>query len=434
MVDRRRVIRLSNQLMDVLMEGWEASMWEQPRPLPGLLPGQLRELAEMEPAMEAVLAATAPEVIEEMERWWREVDHYHPLVVQEHGGSHEELAQLLAVSDLGRQQQMVQDDSLFQFWGLAVRLLEESKRWRFKDAHRTTDLAMVAVTVAQLLEPDHYEPRWVADLEARCWAHVGNGRRILGELRSAGEAFTRAERLLGQGTGRTLPRVRVAALLASLLIEQRELGRARSVLETVVECYRELNLGREEGRALLQLAKVTYQQGDSQATILTLKAGARRLDADRDPELYFLTQKNLALSLVEAGRPKEAQTILVWLKPPTLPLLLRGLWVKGKILESLDQLAAAGTIYRQLRQVYLKRELGLDAALVSLDLAVLYLKQGETAKVKELAREIYPLFMLQGVEREALAALLVFRRAAEEEVMTLDLATSLSKFLKRFQR
>jgi hypothetical protein len=72
-----------------------------------------------------------------------------------------------------------------------------------------------------------------------------------------------------------------------------------------------------------------------------------------------------------------------------------------------------------------------DAALVSLELAALHAEAGRTAEVKELAREMVAIFKAQKVHREALAAVLVFRRAAVRERVTADLAREVASFLSR---
>lgn len=60
-----------------------------------------------------------------------------------------------------------------------------------------------------------------------------------------------------------------------------------------------------------------------------------------------------------------------------------------------------------------------------------YLAAEQTREVKELAREMAPVFQAQGVHREALAALRLFCQAAEKEAATLDLARRLVDYLER---
>ena len=72
-------------------------------------------------------------------------------------------------------------------------------------------------------------------------------------------------------------------------------------------------------------------------------------------------------------------------------------------------------------------------ALVSLELAGLYLEQGRTAEVKEMVAVMEPVFRAQGVHIEARKALALFRQAVELETVNLELVRRLVAFLDRAQ-
>jgi hypothetical protein len=74
-----------------------------------------------------------------------------------------------------------------------------------------------------------------------------------------------------------------------------------------------------------------------------------------------------------------------------------------------------------------------DHALVSLDLSVVLLKQGETAQVRAIAEPMFPIFKSQQVHREALAALTLFCEAARQEAATVELTQKVVRFLRRAQ-
>jgi len=82
-----------------------------------------------------------------------------------------------------------------------------------------------------------------------------------------------------------------------------------------------------------------------------------------------------------------------------------------------DELVASGLAY--------------DAALAALDLAALYARAGRAAESKRLAAEMLPIFRSREVHREALAALVVFQRAAEMETVTLALVEEISRYLEQ---
>ena len=74
------------------------------------------------------------------------------------------------------------------------------------------------------------------------------------------------------------------------------------------------------------------------------------------------------------------------------------------------------------RTEFARLAIDYDMALASLELSALYLEQGHTGKVKELAREMSPIFSREQVHREGLAALKVFCEAALREAATIEMA------------
>lgn len=83
----------------------------------------------------------------------------------------------------------------------------------------------------------------------------------------------------------------------------------------------------------------------------------------------------------------------------------------GDDARALEHLRAAQDGYRD-------RALDFDAALVSLDLVEVHLRQGDTAEVKRLAKPIAHTFADRGVDQEARRAVAIFYRAACAEALT----------------
>lgn len=77
--------------------------------------------------------------------------------------------------------------------------------------------------------------------------------------------------------------------------------------------------------------------------------------------------------------------------------------------------------------------IAFDAAQACLDLAQVYLRQARPAEVKRLASQIVAVFRAQRVHREALAAVILFQEAAEQDRVTVELAQKLSSYLRRAQ-
>jgi hypothetical protein len=78
--------------------------------------------------------------------------------------------------------------------------------------------------------------------------------------------------------------------------------------------------------------------------------------------------------------------------------------------------------------------MGYDAALVSLDLAILFAQEHRTEDLKRLAAQILQVFESRDVHREAVATLILFHSACEDERLSADLATQLATVLQRERR
>ena len=111
--------------------------------------------------------------------------------------------------------------------------------------------------------------------------------------------------------------------------------------------------------------------------------------------------------------------------------LLRVRWLEGRIAAVLGRRREAVEAFSRVREGFAAREIAYDAALASLELAVLYLEDGRAADVRLLARQMVWIFRTQGLHQEALAALRLFCEAAERSSVTLNLARRLVRYLYR---
>ncbi|HEY4562313.1 MAG TPA: hypothetical protein VIJ36_04995, partial [Thermoanaerobaculia bacterium] len=145
---------------------------------------------------------------------------------------------------------------------------------------------------------------------------------------------------------------------------------------------------------------------------------------------------NLALNLCHLSRYSEArelgrrvQTVAAEMGDEIL--ILRGLWLAGRIAAGMGRLGEARELLRQARRGFAARRMGYDVALALLEEAALLLSQGRTAEVRSLTPSLAEVFESKGVHREALAALRLFQEAAEREEATVDLARRVLGYLFR---
>ena len=84
-----------------------------------------------------------------------------------------------------------------------------------------------------------------------------------------------------------------------------------------------------------------------------------------------------------------------------------------------------------MRRYFTTKGIAYDAALASLEVAVLYLEEDRTGEVKALAREMAPIFKAQGVHKEALASLRLFCEAASRGEATAELTRRVLEYLNK---
>ena len=342
----------------------------------------------------------------------------------------------LAAQSFDRQWLLITRDVRFQTWSVCERLLEASAEQGFEDPGRALELAELGAGVAAHLSLATYGAARVSDLSAWAWATLANAQRIRSDFRSAATGFARAEQLLGEGTGDPLERARVLLLKASLYGNQGKSREANRLLDEVVLLARQNGDSHLAGKALITQGFLCGVAGDEAEAIRRLTAGIEQIDGLAEPRLLVSARHNLILYLNESGRHEEALALLAVTRPLYAELgdrmnLVRLQWVEGKIALVRGELARAEELLVAVGQELVARDLGYDAALLSLDLARIYARQGRGAEMRRLATEILPIFQSRDVQREVLAALIVFRQAAEMERVTLDLVQELGDYLKK---
>ncbi len=306
------------------------------------------------------------------------------------------------------------------------RLARESHEECFRDPRQAAELARLGLGLAGRLDPAVHGPRLLADLRVRCWAALANARRVAADLRGADQAFAAARALFPAGTRDRLERARLLALEASLRRAQRRLAEADSLLRRAVAIYRQAGERHLLGEAILARALVCKEAGEPEAAIALLREADRLIDPQRNPRLELCLRHNLADWLTDAGRFLEARAVIarsrgLYQRFPDPPSQLRRLWVEGKVAAGLGRWDDAADLFVRVRDGFAAEQLAYDAALAGLDLAVAWSRLGRTAEVRALAAEILPLFRSRELQRETLAALLVFERATAAETASLAL-------------
>jgi len=299
-------------------------------------------------------------------------------------------------------------------------------------------LAYDAARVAEHTSPEKYEPSpgFVMDLRARAFAELGNARRINNQFAEAERDFSRARSFLSDGTGDFLLEARVLDLEASLLSDQAHFEDATTLLGKVHDLYQEVGDTHLAGRALISKGINIRRAGRPREAVAIVEQGVRLIEADRDPELPVIGQMGLLDALVDAGEFGRANRILLagglreaFAAEPLNLLKLR--WVEGKVHAGLGRFKRAESIYCSVREELLHLGRHYDAAVLGLDLAALWLRQGRAAQVLTLAEEMYETFELLEVSQAAQHALYFIREASRMQRLTVPMIQRVRSFMEQ---
>jgi hypothetical protein len=346
------------------------------------------------------------------------------------------------------------------FWTprLCEALLDASHGLRHTDPAGMLRLARLAQMGAERIDPsafatssregsgersderfDEKAERSAADLRSRSWAELANAYRVSDDLTQATDAMARAVALRSQGTGDPHLLARLADLGAALAADRRRFGDAFRMLDAAYNLYERLGLWHDAGRMLVTKGLYAGYTGDPGEGVQLLAQGLAALDRERDSRLVFQTLHNILLFRVELGqfaaadRQLRRMRLLYARHAGAVDLIkLRG--IEGKIAAGLGNLFSAEAAFREVRHELDRIGLGYQAALISLDLAAVCQRLGKTDEVRRLAVEMAVTFRAVGVEREAMAAVLMLREAAERDQVTLELVAQVAATLQRVPR
>jgi tetratricopeptide (TPR) repeat protein len=319
---------------------------------------------------------------------------------------------------------------------LVEALLERSRAARYQDPGQMVLLAGQAVRMAASLRPGLQTPRQIADAQCRAWAELGNAYRVADNLGAAEDALGQAAELFTRGTGDESLQARLFDLLASYYGARRRFEMARTALDVTLGIYRRQGDRQLAGRALLKMGTYTGYAGRPEEAIRLTREGLARLDEEREPGLVFIAVHNLARWLTDCGQFREARKLL-WQNRARQEHAggalnqLKIRWLEGEINAGLGELERAETAFHTVRDGFAEAGLRYTAAVASLDLATVWLRQGRDAEARQLALAAAEVFLALGIHREALGAVLILQKALEVSQASAALLESVARFLRR---
>lgn len=319
-------------------------------------------------------------------------------------------------------------------WGLVVALCEASETAAPKNPTRALEVARLAVEMARQVALDvPGSEGFRLRLEGWATAFVANAERVLGQdLPGASRTWIEVWSLWRSGQD-------PAGLLSEgyLLDMEASLRRDQGRIELALKLHQEaLLLARNEERGIILMNQaVTLKEGDNpEGALQSLETAAGLIDAERHPRHRWVLRFNQATSLCVLDRAAEALLLVDEIRSLAERLrngvdLTKTLWLEAKCLAGLGKRQDALILLKQVQSALKTNP--FDYALASLDVAMLYREEGRFAEIKGLAGSILEIFKAQEVHREALAAVILFHEAAQEERVSVELVRRLQEFLDK---
>ena len=321
-------------------------------------------------------------------------------------------------------------------WDRCEQILARCRELRQGGIEDRMDAASLAVGLAERISPSLRGPRKLADLQARAWAERGNARRVADDLPGAETDLAAALERAHQGTGDPRLLARLLDLTASLRTDQRMFEEAAQLLDWVYRIYWALGESHEAGRSLISKSNTALYALDLEEATRLLGQGLSLIDVDREPGLVLVAVHNLLLHLIETDEIQQADRLLRQSRELHAAyggkmerLKLR--WLDGRIAFKLGEQIRAEEAFSEVRAGFEEFGLLYDMALVSLELAEVWLEQGRTPEIRTLLDETVAIFQARGIRREAIAALLMLREAVERERATAVLLHTVASELQR---
>jgi transcriptional regulator with XRE-family HTH domain len=334
-----------------------------------------------------------------------------------------------------RWRQLAAGQARFWTWAMVERLCKESQVAASDEPKRAVELGRLALTVAELAP---VEARLKGHLQASAQAHLGNALRTSSELAAAEAAFAAAWRLWREAGAAAVRgsfgEWRLLDLEASLRRDMHQFAAALDLIDRALASAP----AEKRGRVLLKKSLILEQAGEIEASGTVLAQASALIGDDDEPRVVQAVRFNRVLNLWHLGRHAEAERLM-----PALRKLLAGPgnkvsfrrfeWLAARLAIAAGHREEARSTLERIRKEFAADENSFDAALVSLEIAVLDLEDGRFAQVRTLAEEMMWILTAGGIYREALAALHLFVKAAQGGNASADLARRLFSFLQRAQ-
>jgi hypothetical protein len=310
-----------------------------------------------------------------------------------------------------------------QDWNRCQRLIEICRALRYSDTETLVLTATLAVKMSERLPSGLHGTAALADLQAYALAELSNARRVIDDLVGAEADLAHSMERASQGTGSPLLLERLLDLRASLYIDQSRFKDARVLFDAVYAIRQREGDRHLMGRALISRGFAAVSCLEAEEGFQLLSQGLAMIDATRDPKLATSAIFNMIWALVECGRATQANTLFKHSQKLFSAHLerkdrIKYTWLEGRIAAAMKDSEHAELRLREAWAAFEEFKFPIYVALVSLDLAALWLRAGRTSEIMALIEETVAVFRSHGMSREAIAILLIVQEALTKQQAT----------------
>ena len=272
------------------------------------------------------------------------------------------------------------------------------------------------------------QAREAADLAAKAWGEVGNARRRTGAFIDAEQAFRTAMGYAGRGTGDVELHAILLDLSASLSIDERNFDRADKSLALAGLLYEKSGHEEKVAKALIQRGLVAAYTEKFEIAASFFGRALCRIDREQEPQLFRTAVLNAVGALIDLNELDRAETLLADSRPLIEEIggavdqpKLR--WVEAKIARAAGRHHQAERAFREIRRGFSDERMPYYVALVNLELCAIWLHARRTEELRAAVGEALATFLGLGIEREALASVILLDQAVQQDRATLEMLT-----------
>lgn len=340
-----------------------------------------------------------------------------PAIVREVDDSAALFAELLRETAPRARWERALEEERFHSLKLCQLLADHCRDVWFKAPAAALDFAGLAVGIACFLDASRYGRSLVEDARARAWAYLGNAYRILADYVEAGRALRQACKHL-ELSGDPLIRGEVLGLMGSLSNFQDRHEEALRFYDQAIVIYREIEDPRSEARLLIAKGVALEDACHHEESIRFLSLGLSKIRREDEPILWLSAQHNLIRTMRSMGNLEPAWRALKRAEWAYLEaggsILLRGRWEEAMVASHLGKLGDTDSLLLSVRESLAELGVAAEVALISIDLALVYARQGRGRECRRTVAEVIPLFESLGLRDKALAARLFYERVGRD--------------------